>query len=252
MTRQFSLPALLLIAALTVLGQLAGAAPVAASSRRLNLGPLRKALAPLSSTRPLFIHTSVFMDYNVRQCHTLNPDRDLQIISLRPGCFRAVVTSRTPQGVRLKPYMIFSNNAKVWVYYRPDLRQYYGESAHGRLEGTTDRNLGIVNDIRNLSLTGNSTVLSYPALAHAQISEHIEGASSGKVLVYSVEEDYQTYRFYVRAASNTLERIEWLTGMRESSYYVSEEIVCISPISPASASKFILPPGTVNKSFPLP
>ena len=255
------LPVLLLFL-MTALPPVSGA-PVLPPSAPLDLLPLKKALLPLSSSGPLFSHSTLRMT-GTRQGVSATLREDLQVISRRPGHFHASLTQYDIPGGLPKKVVVVSNGASVWIY-RPGRRQYSVMSFTAFQQADSDiPTLGLVmggfylgdgqplaDAFRSITATNSAEIISALGGLDIVIARQTKSVGGQDDYVYSLTltKRERVYQFYVNSQTNALARVD-LAGSQDGTHLTyREEVFQLTPRPAAPNSQFVFaPPSGVVKA----
>ena len=257
MLRSFTALALFLMTALPfVFVMPVSAAPTPPS---VDLLPLKKALAPLEASSGLRCHSTLRMT-GTRAGVSVLLREDLQTLSRRPGCFRALLTQYGMTGGLQKKLVVVSNGAAVSTY-RPGLRQYSVMSLAAFKQADSDiPTLGLViggfylgegrplvEGVHSITSTNSAAILSVLGSMDVSLSCRTKAMKDHDDYVYSLTLTKQNlaYQFYVNTETGALTRVD-LTGTQDGTdFSYREDILSITPQPPLSKSAFTfaLPPG---------
>lgn len=228
----------------------------------VDLLPLKKALAPLDGMGPLRSHSTLRMS-GTRSGVSVLLREDLQIISRRPGRFRASLTQYDTTGGSRKKLVVISNGASVWTY-RPGLRQYSVSTLPAFEKDDSDiPTLGLViggfylgeghplvEGMHSVTPANNDAVLTILGSMGITLSRETKSMRDHDEYVYSLTLTKQNlaYQFYVNTQTSALARVE-LTGTQNGTqFFYREDILSITPQTPAQSTAFVFtpPPGTTK------
>lgn len=233
----------------------------------IDLLPLKKALAPLDGSGALRSHSTLRMT-GTRAGVSVLLREDLQIVSRRPGRFRAVLTQYDMTGGPQKKRVVVSNGASVWTY-QPGLRQYSAMPFAAFKKADSDiPTLGLViggfflgdgrqfvEGLHSITPANNAAVLSVLGRMDITLARETKSVKDQDDYVYSLSLTKQNlaYRFYVNTQTGALTRVD-LTGSQDGTdFSYREDILSLTPQPPLpnSAFAFTPPPGAV-KAFTAP
>lgn len=230
----------------------------------VDLLPLKKALAPLDGGGILRSHSTLCMT-GTRSGVSVMLREDLQILSRRPGRFRALLTQYDMTGGPQKKLVVVSNGASVWTC-RPGLRQYSVMSLAAFKKADSDiPTLGLViggfylgegrplvDGFHSITPTNSAAVLSVLGRMDVTLSRETKSMKDQDDYVYSLTLTRQnlTYQFYVNTQTGALTRVD-LTGTQNGtqfSYREDIQSITAQPPAPNAVFAFSPPPGTVKIS----
>ena len=228
----------------------------------VDLLPLKKALAPLDGTGVLRSHSTLRMT-GTRSGVSVLLREDLQILSRRPGRFRALLTQYDMTGGLQKKLVVVSNGASVWTY-RPGPRMYFVLPLAAFNKADSDiPTLGLViggfslgegrplvEGMHSVTPANNAAVLTILGSMGITLTRATKSINNQDDYVYSLTLAKQnlTYQFYVNTQTDALTRVD-LTGIQDGiqiSY--REDILSLTPGLPAPPAAFVFtpPPGAVK------
>ena len=194
----------------------------------LDLLPLKKALAPLDGNGVLRSHSTLRMA-GTRSGVSVLLREDLQVLSRRPGRFRALLTQYDMTGGPRKKLVIVSNGASVWTY-RPGLREYSVMPLAEFQKADSDiPTLGLViggfylgegrplvEGLHSVTAENNAAVLSVMNGMDITLTRATKSVKDQDDYVYSLTLTKQdlTYQFYVNTQTGRLTRVD-LTGTQD-------------------------------------
>ncbi len=239
--------------------------PAPAAAPRVDLLPLKKALAPLSSAGTLETHSTLRMTA-VTQGLSVTLREDLQIVSRRPGLFRSKIVQHAsvfgPQ-TRLE---VVSNGLSVWTF-RPGQRRY-SVSTPAAFKGADEdvSTLGLAvgglslgeagslaDAFQSITPSNSADVASLLAEQGVLLSRTTQSAAGMDDYVYSLTLPKQnlTYKFYVSTQSSALVRIDLagIYGGIQATY--REDIASLTSQPPPPPSTFVFTPPPGAAKFPV-
>ncbi len=239
------------------------AAPqVSPAAPDIDLLPLKKALTPLDGGGVLRSHSTLRMT-GTRSGVSVLLREDLQIISRRPGRFRALLTQYDMTGGPQKKLVVISNGASVWTY-RPGLGLYSVMSLPAFKKADSDiPTLGLViggfylgegrplvDGFHAITPTNSAAVLSVLGSMDVTLSRATKSVKDQDDYVYSLTLAKQnlTYQFYVNTQTGALTRVDLTGSQNGTQFFYREDIQNITPQPPLPNAAFVFtpPPGAVK------
>ena len=268
MLRLTALTLFLMIALLPVLAVFVFFAPASADPAAAptlpdrDLLPLKKALAPLNGSGVLRSHSTLRMT-GTRSGVSVLLREDLQLLSRRPGRFRALLTQYDMTGGPQKKLVVVSNGASVWTY-QPGLRQYSVMPLAAFKKADSDiPTLGLViggfylgdghplvDGFHSITPTNSAAVLSVLGRMDVTLSRETKSIKDQDDYVYSLSLTRQnlTYRFYVNTLTGALTRVDLAGAQNGTQFSYREDIQNLTPQPPLPNAAFVFtpPPGAVK------
>lgn len=238
------------------------AAPIPPAPPDVDLLPLKKALAPLNGSGVLRSHSTLRMS-GTRLGVSVLLREDLQIVSRRPGRFRALLTQYDMTGGPQKKRVVVSNGASVWTY-QPGLRQYSVMSLAAFKKADSDiPTLGLViggfylgegrplvDGFHSITPTNSAAVLSVLGRMDVTLSRETKSVKDQDDYVYrlSLTRQNLAYSFYVNTQTGALTRVDLAGTQNGTQFSYREDIQSLTPQPPLpnAAFVFIPPSGAVN------
>lgn len=240
------------------------APPASPALADIDLLPLKKALAPLDGGGVLRSHSTLRMT-GTRSGVSVLLREDLQILSRRPGRFRASLTQYGMTGSSRKKIVVISDGVSVWTY-RPGLRQYSVSTLPAFEKDDSDiPTLGLViggfylgegrplvEGMHSVTPANNDAVLTVLGSMGITLSRETKSMRDHDEYVYSLTLTKQNlaYQFYVNTQTSALTRVDLTGSQGGTQFFYREDVLSMNPQPSVSSAVFVFtPPLGTTKTY---